>query len=377
MEYRIITAPVIIPNKPDCDQDKGEPPLTKQQVQNLKETYENYKLIDYDHNITDPSSTWYQKTVGEPIKSWITKKPTTYTNILGKTETIPSGTWWLTSKITDPEMIKLIDEKLVTAYSISVGNKEFCDRFIQQLQLAPKNNTNPTTQDTDGLIAFKTTKTLIKDIINPVSLSISLTGLPCVGSATFSQACYDKNQDNNLFSNKNGGQQMTETEKETRFSVSELLGLQKLFANKKDEEPSKDKGDNKGENEESSKAPKKAPEEANNKFVTKEEFDEKIKETTDKIDEIDTKIEKILEKLDPEEKEEKEDEGKEGQNVEEEQGNPTANKNNPPQSSQLDNTDDANNLNNTANKNNSTTKAKIMNALNRKGNGEYKFPRTH
>lgn len=128
MDYRIITAPVIIPDQYDCDQNKGEPPLTREQIRNLKETFDkDYQFIDYDHNLLDTTSEWYMKLVGEPQRSWITRKPTTYTNILGNTETISSDTWWLTSKITDPTMIELLDDKLVTAYSITVGNKAFCD----------------------------------------------------------------------------------------------------------------------------------------------------------------------------------------------------------------------------------------------------------
>lgn len=98
MTYRMITAPVIIPDKPDCDYNQGEPPLTRQQIKNLQKTFEDYQLIDYDHHLADPTNPWYMKTVGTPIRSWISTKNTTYTNIHGETETIPEGTWWLTRR---------------------------------------------------------------------------------------------------------------------------------------------------------------------------------------------------------------------------------------------------------------------------------------
>ena len=50
MDYRVITAPVIITDQYDCDQDKREPPLTKEQIRNLKTSFDkDYNFIDYDH----------------------------------------------------------------------------------------------------------------------------------------------------------------------------------------------------------------------------------------------------------------------------------------------------------------------------------------
>ena len=131
-EYRTITAPVLIPERPDCDYTKGEPPLTQEQIKQFKNSYDNYQIIDYDHELTDSDSPWYMRRLGKPIRSWITKEPTTYTNVAGKSETIPGGSWWLTSHVTDPEAIRLIDEGLLTAYSITVGNRSYCDKFMQQ-----------------------------------------------------------------------------------------------------------------------------------------------------------------------------------------------------------------------------------------------------
>lgn len=373
MDYRIITAPVIIPDQYDCDQNKGEPPLTREQIRNLKETFDkDYQFIDYDHNLLDTTSEWYMKLLGEPVRSWITRKPTTYTNILGNTETIPSGTWWLTSKITDPTMIELLDDKLVTAYSITVGNKAFCDDMKRIIQTAPKNNTENQILDTAGLVATKN-KTLIRDITDPVGFTVSLTGIPCVGSATFSKTCYEK-QNKHIQAYKNGGENMTETN-ENRFSISELLGIKELFANKNDENQEENKEEN------SQTAPGKPAEqkEKDSEFVTQEEFKEANEEINKKIEGIEGKVDQIIEKLDKDdEDDETKKENNKGNEEESDDQNgedKTANKNNPPQSSQLDNTDDLNNS--TANKNNKTSKAKLMESLNRKPNGEYKFPRRY
>ena len=377
MDYRIITAPVLIPDKADCDHDKGEPPLSIQQIRNLKETFDDYQFIDFDHHLADDDSEWYGQLLGEPVRSWITSTPTTYTNILGVTETIPPGTWWLTTKITHPDVIPLLDDKRLTAYSITVGNKAFCDNFKRTILMAPKNDEQKVPLNVGDVVAFKN-KTLIKDIVDPVGFTVSLTGLPCIGSATFSQACYEK-QPWAEKNNPQGDENMTETTNETKFSISELLGLQKLFANKNDEEEIKEKEQE--ENEKSDK--KKSTDTSDDKYITEDELDEKLDGLkTELVDIFDEKLEKVVEKLTVKKEEEGEGkegegEGKEGEGEDKKQD--TANKHDtdtPPQTSQIDNTDDAYNQN-TANKHNTTRKAKLMKALNRKPNGEYKFPRNY
>lgn len=88
---RIITAPVLIPNTPDCDYTNGEPPLTPKEIKHLQQTYKNYQIIDYQHKyiIQGP---YYKRKIGTPIKSWITTKTHTYTDILNNTQTTPPGT---------------------------------------------------------------------------------------------------------------------------------------------------------------------------------------------------------------------------------------------------------------------------------------------
>lgn len=67
------------------------------------------------------------------------------------------------------------------------------------------------------LVATKN-KTLIKDIGNPVEFTVSITGIACVGSATFSKTCYEK-QNKHIQSYKNGCENMAESN-ENRFLVS-------------------------------------------------------------------------------------------------------------------------------------------------------------
>ena len=377
MTSRIITAPVIIPNTPDCDYNQGEPPLTHEQIKEFQKSYENYQLIDYDHELTKPTSQWYLRQLGRPIRSWISDHPVTYTNVAGKSETIPEGTWWLTSEVTDPEAVQLIDDGLLTAYSITVGNRAYCDKFMKQWQTANKSDKGDDLLLTTELLAGKR-KTLIKDIVDPVGFTVSLTGLPCVGSALFSRDCLERSR---LADKKNGGETMPETEtNETRFSIRELLGLKEFFATKSDEEP-KEEAPAKEEETPS----KEEDEKPKNDYVTREELDQKFDDFKGEIVDIfDEKLEAVVEKLTvkKEEEEPKEGEGEgagEGETADKHDTTPETDEvktEAPAPSSQLDNTDDGYNQN-TAEKNNKSTKAKMLEKLNRKPNGEYKFPRNY
>ena len=47
----ILTAPVMVPGVPDCDFNRGEPPLTKKQIREFANSYEKYQFIDHEHQL--------------------------------------------------------------------------------------------------------------------------------------------------------------------------------------------------------------------------------------------------------------------------------------------------------------------------------------
>ncbi len=136
---RIITAPVLIPDTPDCDYNNGETPLNISQIKNLQSSFKNYQIIDHDHQFCN-NGDWYLKKLGTPIKSWISNKSITFTDVNNTTHTVPSGTWWLKSEITDPQAIQLIDSKQLTAYSLTTANQIYADKIMNLL--IQKNNTS-------------------------------------------------------------------------------------------------------------------------------------------------------------------------------------------------------------------------------------------
>lgn len=230
---RIITAPVLIPNTPDCDYNNGEPPLTPKEIKHLQQTYKNYQIIDYQHKYTIQGP-YYKRKIGTPIKSWITTKTHTYTDILNNTQTTPPGTWYLTTKITNPEIIKQIDQKKLTAYSLTTSEKTLADKFI-------KHKTHTKTDNIQEMQNFMSQKhrTNIHDISNPVAFTVSLTDFPCVSGAVFSKKCLMKS----MKSFKNGDDIMTEENNTGRYSVEDiksLFGFFTSFKSKHDEDKDKD-----------------------------------------------------------------------------------------------------------------------------------------
>ena len=95
-----LTAPVLIPYAKDCDYENGETPLTPQQIQSFKESYDQYGFVDHEHGLTRDG-----RKIGEPSKSIILDQDTTFTLYDGTRQTYPMGTWLLTTHITDDEAI--------------------------------------------------------------------------------------------------------------------------------------------------------------------------------------------------------------------------------------------------------------------------------
>ena len=192
-------------------------------------SFKNYNIIDYDHNYTLDGK-WYMKTLGTPLDIWQSKEETTYLDIFDVKRTVPKGTWWLKSMITDSEAIEEIDNKTLSSYSLTTANKEFADKIMQNI--TPLSTKSIPIAHMEKLkkeygMSLKH-RTLIKDIKNPVGFTVSLTGFPCVGGAVFAKKCLETSQQ----SNKNQGDNMTEGINLSFDNLKELLSMK----SKKDEE---------------------------------------------------------------------------------------------------------------------------------------------
>ena len=178
-----LTAPVMIPGAKDCDYEHGEPPLTASQIRAFKESYDTYAFVDHEHKLTKkPSGLSYidanfnGKKIGEPSNSILLDQDTTFTLYDGTTQTYPVGTWMLTTHITDEEAISEAMKGYYTGYSPSILPKASADKYLQALK-------------TKGSCSCKNISSmgnsLIKDVPDPVVLSVSLTKQPCLHESKF------------------------------------------------------------------------------------------------------------------------------------------------------------------------------------------------
>ena len=169
-----LTAPVMIPGAHDCDYQNGEPPLTSEQIQQFAKSYEQYQFIDHEHGLTRDG-----RKIGVPINSFLLTQPKTIQTIDGS-KTYPSGTWMMTSQLTDEAAIQTALSGGYTGYSVSVFSQDRADQYLEALK---------TDKDTPLPTACKNISSggtaLIKDVPNPVVLSVSLVKSPCLHESKF------------------------------------------------------------------------------------------------------------------------------------------------------------------------------------------------
>lgn len=165
----------MIPGVPDCDFIRGEPPLTEQQIKYFEKTYHDYRLNDDTHKFE-----FNGQTIGKPVESFILEKDTDLTLLNGSKKSYPRGTWMLSSRITDPVAVQTALDGGYTGYSPTVKNREVADRLISALKSEILTYT-----EFMGACKSHSMDGLIKDVVDPVVLSVSLTKKPCQHHSKF------------------------------------------------------------------------------------------------------------------------------------------------------------------------------------------------
>lgn len=168
----LLTAPVLIPYAKDCDYENGETPLNESQIKAFKESYDKYGFVDHEHGLTKDG-----RKIGTPSQSIILDHDTTFTTIDGTETMYPTGTWLLTTHITDDEAISEANKGYYTGYSPSILPRASADKYLEALkadrECACKNQLK------------SMGNSLIKDVPDPVVLSVSLTKQPCLHESKF------------------------------------------------------------------------------------------------------------------------------------------------------------------------------------------------
>lgn len=154
---REVTGPVAIPNCPDCDFLRGEKMFTEDEIGYMMQVYDsNFKNADEMHIFGKTG-----ETIGQSIKNWQLKEAKTLKNINSETVTLPKGTWMSTVKVTDDDTWSRIENGTLRGFSAHYMSKN----------------------DAEKLQAVK--RTLVKDLTDPVPVSIAVVDRPCVFDAIF------------------------------------------------------------------------------------------------------------------------------------------------------------------------------------------------
>ena len=169
-----LTAPVLIPYAKDCDYENGETPLNPSQIQAFKESYDKYGFVDHEHGLTKDG-----RKIGTPHKSIILDHDTTFTTFDGTLTEYPSGTWLLTTHITDDEAISEAMKGRYTGYSPSILPRASADKYLEALKSGKGDECACKNQ------ISSMGNSLIKDVPDPVVLSVSLTKQPCLHESKF------------------------------------------------------------------------------------------------------------------------------------------------------------------------------------------------
>lgn len=171
----LLTAPVMIPDAHDCDYENGEPPLTREQIKRFAQTYQDYRYIDHEHGLTRNGIK-----VGEPRDSFLLTEDTTMTTLNGSLKSYPKGSWFVTSHITHPDAIRTALDGGYTGYSASVFTKSRADEYLAALKSDPGVSMPCSCKDVSS-----SGNSLIRDVPDPVVLSVSLVKSPCLHDSMF------------------------------------------------------------------------------------------------------------------------------------------------------------------------------------------------
>lgn len=154
----IIKGPAMIPGVTD---KVGDRQLTGEEIQ--KGAYDfisSYGVVDVQHSF---------KRVGDPVESYIAPEPTQFNGI-----EYPAGTWFLTTRVTDPDVQEAIMKGELTGYSVGAFPEQEYD------QLKRNNNLFVGKGPFTGKGRFSKVK---EGAWFP--LAVSIVDIPAVGDAIF------------------------------------------------------------------------------------------------------------------------------------------------------------------------------------------------
>ena len=175
-DYIIVTLPILIPDVHDCEYDRGEKPLSAEQIRKFAEEYLDWKIVDLEHEFL-----YDGRVIGTLLESHITTSPQIVKFIDGTPREYPAGTWFVTLKITDQDVIQGIKNGYYTGGSVTTIERRDAIKLKKLLNTHIPASTKS-----------RIKRILISEIQDPVVVTISIVHSPCVPLAKF---CSFKNKD--------------------------------------------------------------------------------------------------------------------------------------------------------------------------------------
>lgn len=278
-EKREVTGPVELPGCPDCDYKRGEKIRSVEEVQGFCNAFDNFKMADEMHLYGATG-----KLVGKVIDHWTLDREETYTNIVGETVILPQGTWMATTKITDDETWKKVQDGTYKGYSGTYLSKKDADALYKTITASKCES------DYGAMVLASANKrVLIKDLEDPTPVTISIVDNPCVPNAIFTsvKTCPTTSQ--------KAGRSISDStlitlQKAHDKAQSALDNVKKLLKKAEGERPSADK--------EVDDMDEKELAQLVGDTIDKK-FDEKVKPISEKIEAIEEKLPEADKKTDP------------------------------------------------------------------------------
>ena len=137
-----VTGPILLPNTPDCDYNNGEELLSSEKIEYLKNSFKNYNIIDYQHQFTKEEQPYFMSNIGVPVRLFTCDSSVKFEDVTGEIITVPQGTLWLTSDITDEQVEKEVNDLELVAYSVTISEKEDADVVMEIYNKLSTKNAN-------------------------------------------------------------------------------------------------------------------------------------------------------------------------------------------------------------------------------------------
>ena len=195
--------------------------------------------------------------VGTPFKLFMSEKSISYKDTKGNIIETPKGTLWGSMDIFDERMIEKVDNGELSAFSVTVAEKKDADYVMNEYNRLSLGKKSVKSSSGENVVDEKVysnmndiysklthKRHLIKDIEDPVLLTVSLTTLPCVSKARFCENIISAQKSNKQgdIMNEHANKTDTSTKEESIDETTFFNRLKKnLISFKNENKPTEEK----------------------------------------------------------------------------------------------------------------------------------------